>query len=565
MSATMSKSAAKSVYKVANAVLAAVTCLLCVTIIVTSLIDIYRYRDHMPFYDMVLVDYEYMFGRARDFWLLPDNEHRPIFAMPLYWINFTLLHDHEGFLVACNLILSAGIAAVPAVTAVRAARRDRLLAAIAVALIAASVFSLINRVNLVWPKQVHMYLSVLTLFLAFRRAASLRPMAGRGIAVIAGWLFVATFSFAYGIIGFPAVAILGVIRRWPARAWLVLGGSFITTMALYYLLTDGFVFLANAGARPPLDGMLLFALTFIAAPVVAVAKAVAHGPWTLASGQALTAAALAIYAWRAARALVRPVGEAEAQALLLAAFTVGNALQTAFARLGPLGQAGALEARYVIGEVPFWIGLVLLGVEAVRRLPSRWRFLPAGAAAAVAALLLNTNPEEERNLRWETAYHWREVTSALTGVTDRLLLDQRIWIDTEQTLRVIDGLKERQWSVFGWPQAHWVGMWAAEFATVPGLCAGELRNVTSLPGGGGTLVDGWAGNKRVPGWAAWVVLVDGNGVITGLAHGGALDTWAASIESDYSGWFGYNRGEGTPTPYLVLPGDRLCMLNPWVK
>lgn len=551
--------------RIAAVTLAIVACLLCGAVVVMSLIAVYRYRDHMPFYDMILVDYEYMFGRARDFWLLPDNEHRPIFAMPLYWIELALLHDQEAFLVACNVALSAGIAAVPAWSAIRAARGDRLLGAIAVALIAALVFSLMNRVNLIWPKQVHMYLSILGLFVAFRRAASLRPMTGWGMLAVTGWLFVATFSFAYGVIGFPAVAILGVMRRWPVRAWLVLAVSFAAVMALYFQLTDGFAFLAHGGARPPLGGLLLFALTFIAAPVVAVGKAAGAGPWTLAIGQALTAAALAVYAWRAIRALVRPVSEAEALALLLAAFVAGNALQTSFARLEMLGQAGALEYRYVIGEVPFWIGLVLLGVEAVRRLPTPWRVLPAGAAAVVAALLLNANRQEERNLRWEAAYHWREVTGALTGVVDRPLLEERIWIDTQQLLRVIDGLRERQWSVFGWPQAHWVGMRASDFPAAPGRCAGTLRTVTALPGGGGTLLEGWAGNKRAPGWAAWIVLVDASGVITGLAHGGALDDWVATVGPGYTGWFGYNRGEGTPTPYLVLPGDRLCALDAAAK
>ena len=265
----------------------------------------------MPFYDMVLTHYEYMFGSARDFWLLRDNEHRPIFAMPLYWINLAILHDQEGFLVACNLILSAGIAAVPVTAAVRAARCNRLVAAVATALIAASVFSLVNRVNLVWPKQVHMYLSMLTMLLAFRRAASPRPVTSQGMAAIVGWLFVATFSFAYGIIGFPAVAILGVMRRWPHRAWLWLGGGFAVSMAFHYALTDGFSFLESVGAQLPLGGMLLFALTFIAAPLVALAKAVAYGSWTLVVSQVLTSVALLIYTWRAARALVRPVDETE--------------------------------------------------------------------------------------------------------------------------------------------------------------------------------------------------------------------------------------------------------------
>ena len=178
--------------------------------------------------------------------------------------------------------------------------------------------------------------------------------------------------------------------------------------------------------------------------------------------------------------------------------------------------------------------------------------------------MLNANPEEERNLRWETALRWQVVTSSLTGLIDRPLLDQRIWMDTEQTLRVIDGLKERQWSVFGWPQARWVGMQKAQFAKAPGLCAGELRNIVPLTDGTGTIVEGWAGHKDMPGWEAWIILVDGDGVITGLAHGGALDIWAASIGAGYSGWKGYNRGDGTPTPYLVLPGNRLCPLNPWV-
>lgn len=78
-----------------------------VIIIEQSVVILLRVYDLFPYYDMVLVDYEYLVGKAQDLWLLPDNEHRPIFAMPLYWIDLAVFADQEVFLVLCNLVLAA--------------------------------------------------------------------------------------------------------------------------------------------------------------------------------------------------------------------------------------------------------------------------------------------------------------------------------------------------------------------------------------------------------------------------------------------------------------------------
>jgi len=537
-------------------------------LIIHSAVALYRFHDTLPFYDMILVDYQYLYGTWKDFWLFHDNEHRPLVVMPLYWLDLSIFRDQEGFLVVCNVVVAACIAAVPWRAIARGTNGDRALTAACCALTTAMMFWLANRANLSWPKQIHVYLSVFAMMLAFRRAADPRPTGAGAAAGIAAWLCVSTFSFGFGIIGFPAVAIIAVLRRWNWRAMFVLALALLACVALYAALTDGLQFIRDGKPVAGFDAghTLAFALTLLSAPIVYIARTLTAGPSAVLTGQCLTVAGLGVYAWRTLRCIRRPPAELEAWALLLAAFAVGNALQTALARAFIHDLDYALEHRYIIGELPFWEGLILLAVPAVAA-ASQARVLAAACAGlAIEAGLLWSQRTELRDLRYEDAWHWQEAMSGLTGVPDRALFDAHIWIDADQVVRVLDGLRARRMSMFDWPQASWMGQPITRFAITEHSCMGELRGTTPVPGGDGSLALGWSGDARVADWSTWIVLADKAGTITGLARGGVMDEFAASwTHSHYSAWRGYVRGSADGlTPYMVLPGNRACALRrPW--
>ncbi len=557
-----------SILRLSNFATVAAAVLIAVIIIAQSVITIFRFHDVFPYYDMVFVDYQYFFGKAQDFWLLADNEHRPLFAMPLYWIDLVIFADQEIFLVVCNLVLAAAIVAVLWRAVFGATTGNRAVTALACALVATVMFWLANSTNLSWAKQVHVYLSTLTLMLAFQYAAIPKPVSVRNTVVISTWLFVSTFSFASGIIGFPAVAAIAIMRRWNMRAMAVLAIAFLVSVAVYAGITGWFGFLRDGQSSVQFapDQTLLFALTYIAAPVIhAVAVLTSDAPALLA-GRILAAVGLVIFAWRFVSGFWRPVAALEAWALLLISYTVGNALETAVARAARFGMQGALEYRYMIGEVPFWIGLLLLAVPLVCAGSHRRLFLAAFMALVVEAGLLKGQQSEVTFLRLTNARDWQGAIAAIVGVSDVAFFRQHVWPDSSQVVAVIDGLRARHWSVFAWPEADWLGQSMARFTVTAQRCSGNLDALVPITGGG-SLVKGWAADKAVPDWAVWIVLADTSGTITGLAHGGVLDFDAAEqTKSFFSGWTGYARnltpGAGSLAAYLVLPGNRACPLGP---
>ena len=542
---------------------------LAVAIIAQSLVGVARYRDVFPFYDMVLVDYRYFAASAHDFWIFRDNEHLPLFAMPLFWADLRLFGGQGTFLVLCNVLLAAGVGIAPAAAIWRASRGRIMLATSASALVILLMLWFANRANLTWPKQTHMYLSLFALTMAFRQAASEHPVGTRGAAAISAWLVIATFSFGYGMIGFASVGLLAVQRRWPWNAAAILTATLAACLATYDALSFGVGYL-NEGV-PLLYGGLLtgadYALTFVGSPIITVCRSFMAESEAETSGRIAAAFGTALLAWRIARGFRRRPDEIEAWALLLATFTLCNAAETAFARAARFGVSGGLEYRYIVGELPFWIALVLLAVRSLAS--ASWRSLVlAGLAVLAAEFGLYHSQHYELGIQKNiTAIRWQAAVAALDGVIDRPFLAALIWPTPDQVVTMTDGLRTHHLSVFAWEQRSWLGENVARFGSAVTLCEGALERATPVGGSSGLLVEGWVLDKRVPQGRGWLVLADASGTIIALAHDGMprVDLLISRHDGRLrnAGWRGYVRTEHSLqelTAYLTLPKGKICRL-----
>ena len=538
-------------------------------IVSQSIIGVLHDRDVFPFYDMILVDYRYFAASAHDFWIFRDNEHLPLFAMPLFWADLRLFGGQGLFLVLCNMVLAAGIGLGTTAAIHRAARLRPALAAATSALIVLLMLWFGNRANLTWPKQVHMYLSLFALTMAFRRAAPARPIAAGDALTISAWLLVATFSFGYGVIGFACMGLLAIQRRWNWTSGSILAATLLVCLAIYDALSFGVGYL-NEGV-PLLHGGLLrgadYALTFIAFPVIAVSRSFVPESEAEAIGRLAASAGTAFLVWRIARGFFRRPDEIESWWLLLSTFTMCNAAETAFARAARFGVSGGLEYRYVVGELPFWIALVLLAFRCLTR--SSWQSLVvAGTAALVAEFgLLHSQHYEFGIQRNITAIRWQAAMSALDGVVDKNFLTSLIWPTTDQVVVTTEGLRRHHLSVFAWPEQSWLGENVGQFRHADKVCEGALERVTRVDGTAGLLVEGWVLDKHVTQGSGWIVLADKSGTIVALAHDGMprVDLLISRRDGRLrnAGWLGYVVADRPPdglVAYLMLSGDRTCRL-----
>ncbi len=453
--------------------------------------------------------------------------------------------------------------------------RDRALAAAGVALSALLMLCLLNRANLAWPKQTHMYLSMLTLAVAFRATARPGPARmGRALEVCAA-LAIATFSFGYGIVGFVPVVLVAAQRRWRPIVLCTVPATFAACLALYAAISAhvGYGLGAFAHEATPslraIVAMGSFALAFVAAPAVDTCRAFMPAGSALLVGEVVTAVLALPLASRVLRAFRHPPDELDAWAILLSVFTLGNAVETALVRSARFGIEGALEYRYVLGELPFWLAVLLLALRAGRAARPPVLLAAGVAALGLVGALFPSTRYELHNLRDLSPIRWQAAMSALDGVPDRKLYGDYIWPDApDQVVAVVDGLRARHWSVFDWPEANWIGRNVATLGRVVTGCAGRLETVAPVTGGGGVEVDGWLLDRHVaPGWG-WVAITDAAGVVRGVGHGGVprndILFHHPSDPVRFAGWRGYVAGAPVAAglaAWLVEPGRRVCRLG----
>ena len=513
-------------------------------VIAQAVPSIIRYRDVFPSYDMVDVVYRYFIGPPIDFWIYHGNEHLPLFVMPLYWLDLNLFSAQGTFLTGCMLCLAVAIGLAPFPASLRAHKPD-LLMPFALGLTGAAMnVWLGGYTNLVWTHQVQMYVSLYAVMVAIGLAARDRPRRLRHLAGMAACLVVATFSFGYGIIGFPVLLALGLLRRWNWRRLAFLATVLVVCLAIYIALNAPSLArgVARGLAFESLYYIAVFALTFVASPPYNLLRQFLPDSTAYAVAWCAGGAGVAVYIWHIVHCRWKPPSEYCSWAIALGLFTMLVAAETAYARAF-FGYQAAADGRYIVGQLPFWLGLLLLAARPSTAATSRARPILVVALPLILALLLASQFRILPAMRAHSYGRYAAAMVAIDGVGDPSVYAIIQALKPDRVPVIIAGLKARQWSAFAWPQNKMIGKPLSSFGGNVTGCVGFVDSDIAVGDAAGRRVMGWAGDAHAT--DQWILLVDGAGVVRGVGHSGGPrpDVVGATHRPDllYAGWTGYVR------------------------
>ncbi|MDA0350294.1 MAG: hypothetical protein O3C43_23790 [Verrucomicrobia bacterium] len=278
------------------------------------------------------------------------NEHQPYLPMLIWGIDFKVFNSF-GLLPQILMQLFAILSVVLITGRSRFGSSPQSMMAIAITLCGcALILSPMHWENLVWPNQVHLYVSVLFSVIALSVAVSIpkRKWKHQILQVLLSSLFsvCATFSFGWGLAVWPALLIHGLLSRWNWRAYLTLVLAGACTIAFYFSR-----FSVIAGHGDPLESLfdpiaiVNYAALLLASPLVFVGI-----------GNALTYIVgylfLAVFTFSCYRAYIQRqvLDDRQLRSLLVCLFCVGVGLMTGLGRSG-------LASRYMLIPTLFIIAL----------------------------------------------------------------------------------------------------------------------------------------------------------------------------------------------------------------
>lgn len=547
--------------------------LLALFIVTTGAVAALRFIHPFPLWDTAtVVDAYFRLPWPEFLFFRGDNEHLPWLAMPFYAADISLFGAHGLFLIAVLLVLNAALA----ITLVALARpwlnlrAQRLLAAAA---LLALFFWLFHAENLVWPKQIHMYLSLLAFLLAVRGLVALDGRLGRGQG---GWihlswvvlaLVAASFSFAYGMIGWLAALFFALARRWPYRLLLSLAGAFALTLALYAAL-----YAPNPlpGHTRPTDalsdplGMLWYCLHYLGSPL----RRLFFNGRELGLLGAVAGMALALVASMRALRGGRPALEVAWLSIML--FCLGAAAITSLSRLS-FGAQQAETLRYGVVQVLFWAAFALWLLPWLRdRLTGR-PLLLVWLLPVILALMLPFHLRMFGRLDRDQGRDWQAVLALLNGADGDPVVAERLHPSPALARRMADELSRRRLSLFAGPQPFWLDRKLAEIFTMgpAARCVAGPVWLHRRPGlNGRAYVTGSAWDAGAGRPAPWVVLANGDGRVVGLGRtlypqgGTGRDGWQA-----YTLLADGDDGAELRAYAVLADGRSLCPLPPplWEK
>ncbi|AWB08218.1 hypothetical protein A6A40_24170 (plasmid) [Azospirillum humicireducens] len=439
------------------------------------------------------------------------------------------------------------------------------------------MFWLIHYENLLWPKQIHMYLSAAFFVLASRvlvgideRMRSAAPPDWGRIMGVAALFSASTFSFGYGAIGWIAALMLVVTGRWPWRAtWSLLAVfalNAIVYAAFYNYSTLEYHSSPLTSIGSPLE-LAKFTVVYFASPAYALLN-------NHMAANLLSLAASLAGLWILFRNLLlrrHSVSRVELFACLLMLFGFGSALMTGLSRM-KFGLEVATAPRYAIAQVQFWIGLWLIAAVTLRKPLQAWKTPIALSCLAVAGLFVLSQVRYARMIEVMSQAHWQGVLAVINGVADDDVLSREIHPDRQAIEALVPDFSKRHWSVYANPQPWWLGQPTRDLFRVEAAdrCRGSLDLVSDLGRlKGQSYVEGWAWDKQAGRTPEWVVLVDGAGIVRGLARSGLkrpdVERAFSAAAGSAPGWHGY---VAAPTPlagteaYAVLAdGTSICQLT----
>ena len=491
----------------------------------TSVYAIWKYSYHVPYWDMIPSLYSYFSESLLTFLFEPENEHIHVTAKIFYILDI-LLARGSGRLVILSMVAVIGVLAWVMACLAGDQWRHRLLF---FCLALAALTGTANYENLLWPKQIHLYLSLM--FFVLAAALTISPLRSPvNQPLIIGAVLTSVLSFGYGLMAAVLVPVLCWLRtaRPVLCLPLALGAAFsifLWLALLHFGLPADDPTLSASLARPAM--LLAYLLHFLGAPWLPVAPALAD----ILAGLAIL---FSMVQWLAA---IRAAPIAQADRLLglaLTAFGAGNALTTALTR-AHFGAEQAATSRYLAVVWMFWIGVALLLPPA--RNKTVQAVLPAALLAVITAGQISSWPAM---IDQANTVRWLEI-GLLNRIQDRslLLADYGNPAAIERTAEVFQELSRRRLAPFSGPETTWQGGLVSDIATIrQAPCPGYVDQAR-LEGSDHPFL-------RLSGWAyagppsRALLVADGAGRVAGLglAVGDRPDVTLAmpAIPAEGIGW-----------------------------
>ena len=538
--------------------------------------------DGFPYWDMVAVFHRYFQGPVSTFFLFKDNEHLPFVAMPFFYVDMNLFEAKGYSLIILTLLLNLLIYLIFHRNIARADLASGRLTVALSALFFISLFWLFHWKNLTWPKQIHMYLSaffvVFALHLVSRRETSLPgEITWLPIAMISALMTLASFSFAYGMIGWIVLLFFAGAMRWPLK-YIALIAVFFILNSVVYAYFYNYAAMQNHGN--PIDYLgsphliAEYIVYYFASPLLALLKPVLPEKIALGISLPVSAAGCGFAIWGLAKMAFRGRSgrtDSDVFAYLVILFALGAAGMTALSRLR-FGVEQGLAVRYAIMQVLFWLAIMLLVFRKSDGGAREKRDLSVFVVLALSLLFIPSQGYFERQSAESARRQWDATLALVNHADDRKMIEANIFPRMELAEYVSKNLAARGWSVYSQPQPWWIGRDISGLFAVSDrtACQGFLGRVDDL----GRLqnayhVSGWAYDVSAETPPEWVIIADAGGRIVGLGRSGLVreDVPQAKpeIHSSRTGWRGYIPADSpleSLKAYAVLSdGGTICELN----
>lgn len=510
---------------------------------------------------------DYVEGRVplTTLWRL-HNEHNIFFPRLTFLLDLTVFHGTNVSLLVWCLLVQAGTCGL----LIREARRAAFGAGVTAFLAGMYVlflFSFTQMENFISPFQVTFVFVVaapvgaITCLADYVERRERQPRADVWLALSLACGIIGTFSMANGVLVWPLLLFVAVIRRLPARPLFVVAVVACCAIGRWYADRTG-IGLAPSGPRP-FAQMLVFLTMYLGAPFGTLSEEVAGVAGTLGLCLAVGLSLLVVRDLRTRSRFTHVF-------LMVLWFTLGSALATTLGR-SDWGHRIALVSRYATTSLVFWASIISLLVAVIHTAPVR-RELSLGVlmgvvAVACAALLLPAQVRAGQAGRDMATKKRLGELALVVGVDDAAL--GALNPDRGMLLDLGSFLRERRLSTFAAAWPHWVGTPLADVVALdPALdMAGEFVSARThaapflTPGPtAGVRVRGWAKDSRTHTAPRLILLADDRGLIRGLARPGArpdaVTTLYGASATDATAWFGYARVEGNrPLRAYALADD----------
>jgi hypothetical protein len=535
---------------------------------------------------------DHFVGPVRDFWYIvpllakfdggdgsfaslarPHGGHRLLVPRLLYLAEYEFFDGRNLFLVGVGVALQLVLAAIVA-RAVWAERRrsGAALTAFGLGLVAMLAFSATQLENFVRPWNVHWFLA--NAAVAVSLAAGLRvgdAVRSRSEASAWGWwlvasaaAWVASYSMATGLLGWPLLLLLGFLLRWWPRLRVAICLEGALAIALYLRGTR----VLEAGSSLESGGAFVeWLLACLGSPVSWLSR---DAGIALGLGATLAAAALSL------RLVAGRSAASRSECLLvgLMLFSWGAAALIALGRTS-LWPESWEAARYQTIVLLFWLSLILLALLALRGERPHQRvlrpLLMLATAIWLAAAVLPGHFRQAEVIGSFAAKVRAANLALLFGVSHRpdyvhllTFSDRRLGLDSAAAHWGF--LHKRGLGVFSDPRRDLMGRVMDEaFSTAdPGRCRGEVTRAERVPtrSGSALRLRGWAWDVAASRPPSYLVATDARRSIVGLGtplrrKRGPLG-WRADERPE---WHGYTRiRSGSFDVWALLESGEVCRI-----